>query len=165
MSELTVREAQSGDVDAILDVAERGWRATYGDLVARETIDAALAEWYDRESTASAIQRDDVGYFVAVEQGTVLGYVSGQATGEPATLAAIYVDPDHWGEGVGTAMLERFEQYCLERGCETIEITVLADNEVGYSFYRTQGYDPVETRETELFGEQVTETLFRGSPE
>jgi len=51
------------------------------------------------------------------------------------------------------------------RGCETIEIRVLADNEIGTSFYRTRGYDPVETGATELFGEQVTETLFRGTLE
>lgn len=165
MPDLTVREAHTGDVDAIIDVAKRGWPATYGEILAAGTIDAALAEWYDPESVASMIQRDDVGYFVAEDGGTVLGYVSGKATEEPAVLAAIYVDPDHWGLGVGTAMLARFEQYCLDRGCETIEIRVLEDNEVGASFYRKQGYEPVETAETELFGERVTETLFRGTPE
>jgi len=160
MTDVRVREAKPDDVAGILNVARRGWHATYGDILGEETIAAALDEWYDPESTAEAIEREDIGYFVAVEE-RVVGYVSGSSNAERATLGAIYVDPERWGEGFGTRLLARFERFCRDRDCEAIELHVLSENDVGGTFYRSRGFEPVAEEQTELFGEETTETLFR----
>jgi len=95
--------------------------------------------------------------------GTVVGYASGapHEDDDRATLAAIYVRPDRWGEGIGTALLDRFEAFCRERGCDAIDLEAIADNDVGTSFYRARGFEAVGTERVELFGEEATETLFR----
>ncbi|MFC6721328.1 GNAT family N-acetyltransferase [Halobacteriaceae archaeon SHR40] len=162
MSSVTVRRARPDDTDAVVALAGRSWRAAYGDILDEETIAAALGEWYSPEGTREAIQSERVGYFVATDR-EIVGYVSGHAGETTAQLGAIYVDPDRWGEGIGTQLLERFEQYSHDRGCERIELEVLADNDLGESFYRARGYTPVETQEVELFGETVRETLFQRS--
>lgn len=164
MDSVSVRQARPDDVGAIVELAGRAWRAAYGDILRAETIDAALAEWYTPEGTREAIESEQVGYFVATA-GEILGYLSGHASEPTARLGAIYVDPDRWGTGIGTRLLDQFEQYCRDRGCERIEFEVLADNDRGQSFYRARGYRPVETQEVELFGETVREKLFRGSIE
>jgi ribosomal protein S18 acetylase RimI-like enzyme len=164
MGEVTVRDATPADVGGIRHVAERGWTAAYDDALSRDTVDAALSAWYDDDVTREAVERDDVAYLVADVDGTVRGYVSGDpGDGDGvATLGALYVDPDHWNEGIGTALLEAFEAVCLQRGSETVRLRVLAENDVGVSFYRTRGYEMVSERRTELFGEPVTERVFRG---
>ena len=161
MSSVTVHRARPDDAEAIVALAGRTWRAAYGDVLDEETIEAALGEWYSFARTREAIESERVGYFVATD-GEIVGYVSGHTGETTAQLGAIYVDPDRWGEGIGTQLLDRFERYSLDRGCERLELEVLTDNDLGESFYRARGYAPVETRAVELFGESVRETLFRG---
>lgn len=161
---VTIREAASGDVPAILRIAERGWHVAYGGFLSQETIDTAMTEWYDPDATREQIEREDVAYFVAEQNGDVLGYASGGPSGEETTaiLGAIYVDPDRWEEGIGTALLDEFEAFCRRQGYETIRVQMLAENDIGASFYRNHGYEVVEERATDLFGETVRECEFRG---
>ncbi len=157
MVDVTVREATPSDVEAIHAIAERSWRAAYGFLPA-DVIDAAMDAWYDPEDTRAAIEREDVIYLVAVADG-VIGYLSGGPSDEEgrAYLAAIYVDPSAWGDGAGTALLEAFDARCAERGYERMGLTVLAQNEVGISFYKSRDFEFVEEREGTLFGENILE--------
>jgi ribosomal protein S18 acetylase RimI-like enzyme len=127
-------------------------------------IDSALAEWYDLDSVRALIDDEAVACFVAERDRAVVGYASGSPSDEDAVafLGAIYVDPDRWGDGIGTALLEEFETYWGRRGYEAVRLFVLSGNDVGGSFYRRHGYVPVDERETELFGKPVTERVLRG---
>ncbi|MDZ5811650.1 GNAT family N-acetyltransferase [Halorubrum sp. AD140] len=167
MAEVTIRTAVPEDTSTILRVAERGWNAAYGDFLSQETIDTAMAEWYDPNTVRGHITRDDVAYFVAEQDGNILGYVSGGPSGEEstATLGAIYVDPDYWGNGIGTILLDKFEEFCRQQEYDTIQFQVLTQNDVGIAFYRKYGYDVVEERDAELFGEAVREYVFCGKIE
>lgn len=162
MSSFTVRPAETDDAELIRAVAERAWPAAHGHILSSETIDSVLSQWYDPDDTRDAIQRDEVGYFVAERDGDVVGYVSGGRSDDPdvATLAAIYVDPDHWGNGIGTALLERFESFCRSRGYERVRLRVLAENDRAQMFYRAHGYEQVGEDETELFGEGAVEATY-----
>jgi ribosomal protein S18 acetylase RimI-like enzyme len=164
MTVARIRRAVPEDVPAILRIAERGWNATYGEFLAQDTIDAAMSEWYTPEATCELIEREDAAYFVAERRGNVLGYVCGGPSGEEpvATLGAIYVHPDCWGDGIGTALLDEFEAFCRQRGYEAIRIEVLAENDVGLSFYREHGYEVVDRRGADLFGEAVRKCELRG---
>lgn len=166
MGDPTIREAVPGDTPAVLSVAEVGWKETYGDILSDETISTALEEWYDEPGTREAIEREDVGYFVVERDGSVVGYLSGSVSEEGVGhLGAIYVSPEQWGDGVGTALLERFETWCAERDCPEIRLHVLSENTIARSFYRGHGYESIETERTELFGEEVSQRIFRGTIE
>jgi ribosomal protein S18 acetylase RimI-like enzyme len=161
---VTVREATASDADAIVALAERAWRATYGEILRAGTIDAAMDAWYDPGRTREAIDRDDVAYYVA-EDADVVGYVSASGEKSTARLGAIYVDPRRWREGIGSALFDRFEEWCRTRGYERVEFEVLAENDVGGSFYQDRGFEVVETRDVDLFGETVRERVFAGAVE
>lgn len=105
-----VRDAVPEDTEGITRVAEQGWTTAYADILAESTIEAALAEWYDPTLTRERIDDDDVTYLVAVQDESVVGYVSGAAHDSTVvSLGSIYVTPDHWGDGIGTALLSEFE--------------------------------------------------------
>jgi ribosomal protein S18 acetylase RimI-like enzyme len=165
MIEPAIRTAKPADVPAIRRIADDAWRAAYGQFLPGTAIDAAMSEWYDPDVVRDAIEREDGGYFVADVEGAVAGYVSGGPDEEAkiATLGAINVDPDRWGEGIGSALLSAFESDCRERGSTAVRARVLAKNDVGQPFYRKHGYETVEKQEAALFGVTVRERIFRRS--
>lgn len=163
MTDYTVRDARPDDVPAIQRVADRAWRAAYGDFLTESTIDAAMAEWYDADDLQARIEHEGTCYAVAVSDGHVVGFVTGgpaESDDEVAFLGAIYVDPDAWREGIGSALLGTFETFCRNRAFGRIRFGVLSENESGQSFYRKHGYEAVDDREGDLFGESITEVVF-----
>ncbi|NHN48281.1 GNAT family N-acetyltransferase [Halostella sp. JP-L12] len=158
-----VRRATLDDVDGIRRVAEAGWEAAYGDILAPETRAQCLARWYSPEAVERAVTEPSVGHFVAAADG-VVGYASGDVprTESVGRLSSIYVHPDRWGDGIGTRLLDAVEAYLADRGASEIQILVLADNSVGVEFYRARGFERVETRPTTLAGETLEEYVFRG---
>ena len=55
-------------------------------------------------------------------------------------LHFIYVDPDFVRAGVGSEMLEFFEQKGREKDCKEFVIWVLEENGMGRNFYEKHGY-------------------------
>ena len=158
-----VRPATLDDVDGIRRVAEADWEAAYGDILAPETRARCLTEWYSPETVERAVTEPSVGYFVAVDDG-VIGYASGDVTRSESVgrLSSLYVHPDRWDSGVGTRLLDAVESTLADRGATELRILVLAENAVGVEFYRSRGFDRVETRRTTLAGETLDEHVFRG---
>ncbi|WP_254543007.1 GNAT family N-acetyltransferase [Halomarina pelagica] len=163
MTDVTVRPATPDDVPGIRRIARRGWEAAYGGFLADDTIERALAEWYDPAFVRVAIERDGTIYRVAVADGEVVGYATAGVDGTDGHLTSLYVDPGRWGEGIGTRLLEAIRDRLRERGAERLEIRVLAENEVGRGFYESRGFEPVEEAETDLFGASRREVVYAGS--
>ncbi|RQG96561.1 GNAT family N-acetyltransferase [Natrarchaeobius chitinivorans] len=160
-----VRQATTGDAEGIHKTARASWHAAYDDVLGPETVDEIVDDWYalgDLESSiADASRRDDAMFLVVDADGedaasAVLDRCRGFAHVVPwpeetsvAYLVRLYVDPDVWGEGTGTELLEFLENGLADR-FDRIRLAVLADNRVGVSFYDGTGFECVETRESEL---------------
>ncbi len=55
-------------------------------------------------------------------------------------LHYIYVDPDYVRMGIGSEMLQFFEQKGKEKGCPEYVVWVLEENEIGRKFYEKNNY-------------------------
>ncbi|MGQ3411132.1 GNAT family N-acetyltransferase [Natrinema sp. LN54] len=159
-----VRRATVDDVWAVHEVARQSWHAAYDDVLGPETVDAVVDEWYaigDLESSITeASGRDDAAFLVAEDSpATDPAFETdydGFAHAVPwpedpsvAFLARLYVRPDGWNEGTGTALLEGLETE-LSAGFDRLRLAVLAANEVGISFYESRGFDRIGTRPSDL---------------
>lgn len=158
----TVRPADPDDVPAIRRIGREAWHAAHGDVIGETAVDRQLSEWYDEESLRASVTGDG-RVFVVAETDRVRGFAS--AVPDPENdrwhLARIYVGPDDWGEGIGTAMLDRVETALRERGVDAYELAVMAENDVGVSFYEARGFERTDTRTVELGGVETTEHWYR----
>ncbi|WP_115865519.1 GNAT family N-acetyltransferase [Halorussus litoreus] len=165
----TIRDATPEDASAVRRVARKSWHAAYDDILGVETVDSVVDDWYDAEGLARSVRRDD-GRFLVAESSpdagivgfaqAVLGDGGANAATDGSTAAElprIYVHPDRWAEGVGSALLDRIESWCREEGAGRLRLLVLADNEVGNAFYEARGYRTVGSRESEFEGQTVTD--------
>lgn len=102
---------------------------------------------------------------IADVRGTVVGFVSvglsrdSDASGE---LFAIYVDPEHWGTGVGRELMDAGERRLSELGHADVILWVLEDNPRARRFYERAGwYHDGTARPIEIFGTEVPEVRYR----
>lgn len=148
------------DVRGLIRAHGRAWREAYDGLLPEDVLrevpvdpgEAVVGQWQE------GLAENREGVLVAVEEGTVLGFVDlrwGDAgtkefVGEDeADLKAIHVDPDHWNRGVGTALLEAGLAR-LPDWVEAVRLEMFADNDVAAPFYESRGFEPTGTGEYEI---------------
>ncbi|WP_129114139.1 GNAT family N-acetyltransferase [Halegenticoccus tardaugens] len=157
---MDIRPARSDDVDAIQRVAKRAWDATYDEILGAETIDETLAEWYSETTLRGAMDTPGTAFLVADEGGEVTGFCHGVVEQERGDILRMYVDPDRWGEGIGTALHERVRNDLLDFNMKELQAIVLADNDIGNEFYRKLGFEKVGEGEVTMGDETYTENVY-----
>jgi ribosomal protein S18 acetylase RimI-like enzyme len=161
----TVRPATADDIDELRRVARRSWEAVYGDTFDQETIDALLERGYTDELLAELADAADAELLVATEGGDLVGYAGAvEADEEPAADLNMYVDPDEWGRGIGSELVETARERLADAGVERVRDYVLADNDVGNAFYSDR-FEKVDDREVEIAGNAYTANVYEGEVE
>ncbi|MFC7071639.1 GNAT family N-acetyltransferase [Halovenus rubra] len=106
----------------------------------------------------AGIEANREGVLVAVVDGAVRGFVDirwGDAETKAfvneseADLKAIYVEPEYWGEGIGTKLLER-GLALLPDLTEAVRLDVFAKNERARQFYESHGFEQTDRSEHEI---------------
>jgi ribosomal protein S18 acetylase RimI-like enzyme len=167
--ELRRLEPGTADARAITRVNALAFREAYDDLLPEEVLAGFGADPSDEQlrEYADRLERDREGIFLATLEGGVRGYGYvrwGEGTKafvgpNEAGLKELYVEPDYWGEGAGTALLER----CLEalpEGTERLRLETLAGNEVGRRFYEARGFERTGRSEFEIAGEAYSTAIY-----
>jgi ribosomal protein S18 acetylase RimI-like enzyme len=145
---MKIRPETVDDVEAVVAMHIRTWQRAYRGLLPNDVLDGLdHAEWVQRRLTMP-FGHPDVFAFVAEVDGEIAGFVrfgpdrAGEGTGE---IYAIYVDPPHWGTGVGDALLRT----ALETLPHTeIRLWVLEHNARALRFYARYGLHPDGARAT-----------------
>lgn len=113
-----------------------------------------LREWFDQLEN-----RDDVVYLVA-ERDELVGFAQfcwGDAADEAfldegdVLLHSLYVHPGDWGDDVGTALLEHGLERLPEHAGRLV-LGVLPENDVGWSFYESRGFENIAKSGYEVAG-------------
>jgi len=150
---IEIRSATREDAPAIQTVARESWHAAYDAKLGSDRVDETVSSWYDPERVVSDdIEPTDRPVFVAKAQRSIVGFVEAIPDDTDENLAhlyRIYVTPDYWGNGVGTALLERIESTLRSRGFEQLNLSVMAANDVGVQFYESRGFERTATTQNE----------------
>jgi len=159
----SVRPATAGDVPSIRRVALAAWRAAYGELFDDDAIAAMVEDGYAEAVLSEMVELDEVGLFVATVDDEVVGYTSCGLV-DPVGIGDldIYVHPDHWGEGIGEALLERGRDHLAALGTDTIRDEVLAANEVGNRFY-AKHFERVDQRIVTFGGRELPVNVYEAN--
>jgi len=83
---------------------------------------------------------DDGLFFVAVDQGEVIGTVMAGYDGHRGWIYSIAVAAAQRQRGLGSALLVFAEKQLVERGCLKINLQIMEGNEAVEAFYRSNGY-------------------------
>ena len=164
----TIRSAEVSDASAIARVQIETWRTAYRELIPM----SYLAELSIERRTATHrvyLERrtSAVEIFVAEGESGIIGYCScgrSQERENVGELYAIYVLESFAGQGVGTSLIRRAEDWFRERQFDRAELWVLEGNHSARGFYRRMGWgDSGQVKDEDIGGVIVREVKFEKS--
>jgi GNAT superfamily N-acetyltransferase len=143
-----VREAIPDDTEAIVAVTAAGWRTAYRHIVAPERLaDLPVARWRHEVHVGLLRPVDDAFSYVAEIDGEFAGYCFIAAPSrEPdlgpdvAELVAIYVEPERWGQGVGSALMRAAMGRLSELPYDEVILWTFKENAPAIAFYENHGW-------------------------
>lgn len=85
-------------------------------------------------------------YLVAVQEGEIAGYAGLLGAGWQADVLTLAVATDHWGRGIGSALLEALLNEAARRGCTEVFLEVRTDNNRAQRLYRRYDFTEIGIR-------------------
>jgi GNAT superfamily N-acetyltransferase len=140
------RPAQESDAAAVAAVHAASSQAAYQSIAPdapqpqQMAMDKRKAFWRD------AIEYGEPLVHVAVIDAQVVGFVGYDRSRDPRSkntcgeLWALYVDPRHWGEGIGGALWESAREGLIEEGCTEVTVWVPLANERALRLLERSGF-------------------------
>ncbi|WP_411955230.1 N-acetyltransferase family protein [Alkalibacillus sp. S2W] len=139
---VTVRALDQNDFQSVREVAQTSWHDTYDDILPRHVQDAFLTEAYNDYNMQQRLMRG--GFWVAEDENGIIGFSNFTPVNEQgdADLVAIYMHPDHIGQGIGSMLLQTGIQQLMS--LRYLYVDVEKENEVGMRFYEAKGFKVVK---------------------
>src|SRR5262249_53997098 len=131
-----IRQASVRDAEMIAAYHHRCWVVGFSSLLEPGVVDrmnplGKLDRWRRWLAPGSGFLT-----MIADDSGTPIGH----ATGSGPELVHLFVDPDHWGRGLGRRLLEVGEDLLRNAGHRDIELSTMVGNARALALYRSAGW-------------------------
>ena len=138
-----MRRAVVDDAEGIERVRTDTWRDAYRGLMPDSLLDGLSYDASRRRAIMSALPPHQVA-IVAEVNGDVVGFCLGGRTRTPddpfrGEVYAIYVLPQHHGQGIGRALFQAGARELVDRGFSSMIVWVLRENVPSRAFYEHMG--------------------------
>jgi GNAT superfamily N-acetyltransferase len=150
VARVAVRAAVATDAGDIASVHTAAWRAAFTFLpaafLAAMTAKAVLGKWeVDLAAPSTPV-------FVAVDDGSVVGFLQVRLDGRHGEVMSLYVDPSSWRNGVGSALLTFGEGWLSDRGAATAMLWTAKESRQSRRFYERRGWVLSGDEQTQYLG-------------
>lgn len=140
---MEIKKATSAaDFEAIERLAAEIWREHYTPIIGEKQVEYML----DKFQTARAMQsqlKEAYEYFLAEEEGRLIGYVAFRQDDKELFLSKIYLLASYRGTGRGRQMMKFIEQEAKQRAVHGIRLTVNKNNSRSIEAYLKMGFEKV----------------------
>ncbi|MDR1766916.1 MAG: GNAT family N-acetyltransferase [Propionibacteriaceae bacterium] len=135
------------DIDTVVAFLDEAWRTYYRGIIADDALDNLDSTWR-RNLLAERIDSGGVKGLLQHDGAELIGVCIYGAASEDlfpddAELEALYVAPEHLGEGLGSRLMAQAEAELHQQGYANIFLFVFAENTRAIAFYERHGYAQV----------------------
>lgn len=162
-----IREATALDAEAVSRVRVLSWRAAYRGIIDDACLDGMSIE-AGTQRYLRTFAADPAAAFtrvVADDAGRVTGFATagiarGSAPARRGEVYLLYLLPDTWRQGLGTRLMRSMARGLDRRGMASMVVWSLARNERACAFYERLGGRPIDTRESPVGTQRLTEVAY-----
>ena len=172
-SDLTLRPATLDDAAALGRFAEHVFRDTFGPHNRTEDMDAYCRDAFAIDHVRGELTDRAYHTVLALARGELAGYAQLRSTAPPSCVAGpapvelkrLYVDRRWHGGGVAHALLDRAIAIAMQRGAQTLYLSVWQHNHRAIAFYVKHGFAQVGAAEFRLGADvQLDPVMMRPLP-
>ncbi|MGO8885467.1 MAG: ribosomal protein S18-alanine N-acetyltransferase [Streptosporangiaceae bacterium] len=124
---------------------------TTADIAGVLTLEHALfgEEAWSRQMLAGELRQQPASryYLIADDGGVIAGYAGLLAAGRQADVVTLAVAAEHWGRGIGSALLTALLAEAARRGATEVFLEVRTDNDRAQQLYRRHGFTEIGIRQ------------------
>jgi ribosomal protein S18 acetylase RimI-like enzyme len=133
-----IRSMEKKDIEQVQQVAKTSWNHTYEGIIPGQIQESFLKSAYNYGMMQKRLEGSFM--FVSEVDGKVVGFANFSPVKAYGVieLAAIYIEPEYQGKGIGTGLLQ--EGIKQIDGIKEIFINVEKENDVGLTFYKAKGF-------------------------
>lgn len=156
MTEVVVRAATVDDLPAVARIRVHSWQAGYAGILPAAFLDElSVADDLNRRREFFARDSSTVETLVAELDATVVGFASFgplrreqkafpnvELDDREGEIYALYVEPAHWGAGVGRALIAAALDRLAARPLAPVRLWVFLENARARRFYAAAGFAP-----------------------
>lgn len=168
---VTLIKASVGDASDLAQLHIGGWQATYGGMVdpaflASQTLESRTNDW------TMWLADGQTQVLIARRDGVAAGFISfGRLKTPPpgtshirplyaAEIYAIYLLPEFWRQGIGTALMRGAVAALAEQKLTSLCLWVIEQNVRAQAFYAHLGGVKLGKKPAEIGGKKLTEICY-----
>lgn len=153
MSEIRIREADSGDIENLATTGQRLFIATYGNISGADDLAAHVDDYFSESAVATELERDGVRYMLAMDGDEIAGFLKLRRSSVPKSVPAesalevqqLYVSPDRQRCGIGRLLMDCAVEIAQEDLVQGLWLSVWEQADWAIRFYQRCGYHTVGT--------------------
>jgi ribosomal protein S18 acetylase RimI-like enzyme len=145
-------EGNEEHIPAIVQMAEKTWRATYSTILSTDQLDYMLKTIYGQEELTKVIQNGSQKFLLLKDSNGFQGFVSFGPRSENPDIFKIhklYVLPANQGKGYGTILIEEVKKRLRPSGVTTLDLNVNRYNPAK-EFYGKLGFEIVREEDVPI---------------
>ncbi len=159
-----LRPAEPRDAIGVARVHVRAWQAGYRNLLPDVYLDGLRPEdrapWYNFGSPDPR----QPATIVAADGDTIHGFATTAPARDPdarsaGEVRALYVDPERWGRGIGSALISAARARLLDLGFRSAVLWVMAGNSRAARFYEADGWRPDGSHRTQSVWDAIADEV------
>jgi ribosomal protein S18 acetylase RimI-like enzyme len=151
VNELTIRNAEPGDISLIGYLAHTIWPETYGEILSNDQLDYMLELIYSPSALRRQMMTEQHRFFIAELDNKPIGFASFGPLPEPNTfkLHKLYVLPGIQGKGIGKALVEFIVKELEPEKAQTLLLNVNRHNKAK-TFYERLGFEIIKEEDIDI---------------
>ncbi|RZH68407.1 GNAT family N-acetyltransferase [Natrinema altunense] len=160
---MEIREPDADEAERIRALVDSSMTTSF--RLSPEQIDGITDDQFADDAIAAKIDDEDTLLYVVetgdgIEGTAIAGFVEGRLADEWGEVNWLFVDPEHRGRGIGTALYETASDALRERGAAHVCVTVLEANTEGHQFVDRFGLEHDGDRRIEVAEESLVKYVY-----
>ena len=146
---VVLRQASVGDIDTILTLNNNLCKHEM-----ESGFDTYIPDWSLSEVSKEYFMDMILNQYVvlALVEDSIVGYLAGSIysdgtysyyEGTTAELDNMYIEPSCRSMGIGSMLIDSFEQWCKTKGASRIMVTASSKNALAQCFYKKNGFSDI----------------------
>jgi ribosomal protein S18 acetylase RimI-like enzyme len=162
---ITIRSAKAEDAPVLGHIQVTSWRSAFRKIASDTFLDHMVSEESQAEDWKEILAGKDPVIFIAELEEMPVGYAWAQREDDnsvewDAELISLHILPEHKRQGIGRRLFAAAAAQLQERGCKSIYLWVLEENDPARKFYETLGGQLAGKQTIKLGDSELTEVAY-----